>query len=611
MATALPSLTHLIECPVCMENMDSHNKPKVLPCQHTVCEKCVTGLYQRCPLCRISFPQNSSADLPTNLTNLQLCDFIRQRNMESNRKLCDFCQEDPDVITHYCKHCTDYFCSRCAKEHPEVFEDHLPVSVASTFCVKHGRSYTIFCMDCKTLLCTVCMQNKICCNNRNKKQLQDIKVQKTQELGQLTERISSEIQYNKEHVMSCKTALNDRLKTIEEIKLNVRKHIQNLQAKLKQRENKLMHEINKYESDVLQMQNTIELGNDSDILSQLKETAEAALTEGIEHILQRLPSIQAALTKSISAWSETVIPGKMTFHPLDSLQVGNVDKAKDKVFNRENCVSQQAYNIKTVSVVNERSEIGSGLLEVVFVKQSILAITESAHNRVLLVDRQGHVLTNSHKQGAQLEVARGIAYHPTQDCLVVCNDVAGCLCILDPNTLSLTKKIQLTPFLPYSVAVMSDGNIVLTDCINKKVGVFDMNGTQLCSCDTHNNATPIFNKYSHPWCVRVDRENNIYVAELEGKMIVKFSETGHMLCKWRTEGGPCGLTVWGDKVLVAECCKLGDCVREYSIDGVPGRCLITWDKQNMFGDIKCVAIHQNQLTAIGYKGLRMYKITYA
>ncbi len=602
MATAKRTLTHLIECPVCMEDMGPQNKPKLIPpCQHTVCEKCVTGLHQRCPLCRVSFPMKKLQDLPTNLTNLQLCDIVKQMNMESNRNLCDYCQEDPQVITHYCKDCSDYLCSRCAKHHQEALEDHLPIPIASSHCTKHERAYTMFCMDCHILLCTVCVHQNVCCKNRNKKKIQDTNVQKTHDLIRLTERISSEIQYNKKKGISINSALKCRLDTIEEIKLNVRTHMQNLQTRLKERENELMDEINKYEREVIKIQSSIDLGIDRDRLSHLKETAEAALVGGSEQILLTLPSIQAALSQK--GGKTVIIPGNLTFKREDSLQVGNLHNNKIEVFND---MHEHTCNIKTVTVTDERSDIGSSLWDCVFVNESVMAVTDCNKKVILLVDIQGHILTDSHRQGVVFQDIRSIAYHPILDCLVVSDEGADCLYMLDPNTLSLTRKVQLTQLSPYGVAVMSNGNIVLTDVNKKKVGVFNINGTQLYLWDTYNNGA---RKFCTPWYVAVDRHNNIYVAEFTGKKIVKLSETGEMLCEWQTKGDPFGLTVCGDKVLVAEH-STPNCVIEYSEKGGRGRKLLTWQIQRGFSNIRSIAIHKDLLAVIGYQGLRLYKLTY-
>ncbi len=639
------SLACLIECPVCMEDMGQHNKPKVLPCQHTVCEKCITGIDQRCPLCRLSFPQNSSENLPTNLTNLQLGDIIRERDLESKKKLCEYCPDKPKVITHYCKDCTDYFCSACVNQHRDVFDDHLPVPITRNSCKKHGKPYTMFCMDCDTLLCTVCVQHKVCCKNRNKKKIQYIKVQKTQNLKKLTKQISAEIQYNKEYVIPRKTVLKCTLENIKEMKLNVRTHTQKLQDRLKQREYKLLDEINKYESKILQMQNSLDLGIDSETLSQLKETADAALAGDIEQILLTLPSIQSCLTQTAPQKYSQAIPENITFKPEDSLQVGNLHNHDEKgeviisgdcnqehtfkintvsgcAQNGGDCEQKHTCIIKTVSVTAQNGHIGSNLWDIVIMKESVMAITDYRKKVVLLVNKWMNVLTDSRKQRVVFQAPRGIDYHDTQGCLVVCDGGARCVSLLDPTKLSLKKNVYFKQFSPCGVAVMSNGNIVLTDDTKKKLGVFEMNGTQLYSWDTYYNGTQSFSwfaryiyngaspsRFIQPQYVTVDRDNNIYVADSIAEKIVKFSEAGEILCEWKTEDCPFGLTLCGDKILVAEWGS-PNCVREYSVERIPGRPLIIWNAKAGFGCIMSVAIHQSQLAVTGQYGLRTYTLTY-
>ena len=69
----MDELTDLTQCPVCFEEyqLDGYRVPKILPCSHTLCEKCLETLIRNnkvdCPECRIkhqaaagrtSFPQN-------------------------------------------------------------------------------------------------------------------------------------------------------------------------------------------------------------------------------------------------------------------------------------------------------------------------------------------------------------------------------------------------------------------------------------------------------------------------------------------------------------------------------------------------------------------------
>ena len=69
----MDELTDLTQCPVCFEEyeLDGYQAPKILPCSHTLCEKCLETLIRNkkveCSECRLkhqaatgrtSFPQN-------------------------------------------------------------------------------------------------------------------------------------------------------------------------------------------------------------------------------------------------------------------------------------------------------------------------------------------------------------------------------------------------------------------------------------------------------------------------------------------------------------------------------------------------------------------------
>ncbi|XP_078721186.1 E3 ubiquitin-protein ligase SH3RF3-like isoform X2 [Lampetra fluviatilis] len=73
------SLLDLLECPVCLERLDS--TAKVLPCQHTFCKRCLQSIVSsrqgelRCPECR-TLVRSAVDDLPSNILLLRLLDGI-------------------------------------------------------------------------------------------------------------------------------------------------------------------------------------------------------------------------------------------------------------------------------------------------------------------------------------------------------------------------------------------------------------------------------------------------------------------------------------------------------------------------------------------------------
>src|SRR5271163_1733701 len=99
----LEQISDITECPICMETL---TEPKVLPCVHTFCLKCLLkygehdkpGDQVACPLCTTNFvlPPGGFTDLPNNffvnkllLTN-QLCG--ASGSIPTNP--CELCLED-------------------------------------------------------------------------------------------------------------------------------------------------------------------------------------------------------------------------------------------------------------------------------------------------------------------------------------------------------------------------------------------------------------------------------------------------------------------------------------------------------------------------------------
>ncbi len=309
--------------------MGPNKKPKLLPCQHTVCEHCVDRLQSRiCPIDREPFSENSSKDLPTNLSILQLIDFTKNINKSSTKIMCEFCPDESYKISHFCKYCNEYFCSDCAKGHREMcLKNAMPQCIDNNSCLVHQKAFTIFCMDCNTLLCMVCAQNKTCCSSNNKKHIEKMKIKKTRELKRLIIKLSSEIQWYEDTILPSDTALKSTIKTIKEIKLGIKIRTKKLVARLVQRGKELMDEVNEYEAEIKKLQQSVSHpGLDLETSTKLKQTADAALTGGIVPILLTLPNIQAVVPQTAITKTKIFIPGNITFKPLRSMKIGNLHK---------------------------------------------------------------------------------------------------------------------------------------------------------------------------------------------------------------------------------------------------------------------------------------------
>ncbi|XP_035699116.1 tripartite motif-containing protein 3-like [Branchiostoma floridae] len=125
-----------LTCSICLELF---TRPKVLPCQHTLCEDCLQDLmiakkYRRCPNCRrqVRLPGKGVAGLPDNLMAANMCEGLRnqatlsgettEQPQSGNR--CSF--HPSEEVTLYCKQCSVPVCNECLDVH---HSDHETISL--------------------------------------------------------------------------------------------------------------------------------------------------------------------------------------------------------------------------------------------------------------------------------------------------------------------------------------------------------------------------------------------------------------------------------------------------------------------------------------------------
>ena len=82
------ALNELLECSVCLDRLDDNNK--VLPCQHTFCQRCLeeivsTKLELRCPECR-TVVRTKIDDLPHNILLVRLLESMRTAANAASRQ---------------------------------------------------------------------------------------------------------------------------------------------------------------------------------------------------------------------------------------------------------------------------------------------------------------------------------------------------------------------------------------------------------------------------------------------------------------------------------------------------------------------------------------------
>ncbi len=591
---------HLVECPVCFE---LEGVPKVLPCRHTVCQKCLGSLPRirpnivRCPECHRDtvFSLTGPSNLPTNTTIVQLRDIINTAQQKGEEKACKSCGEPGQTTTHICKECDEQFCKICARKHPSkrFLKDHKPVPLTKAVCSEHGRPYTFFCLDCDRLLCFICHNRKICDHHQLIK-LHNLMAESKAALEEVHIAISENIEINKTETQAAKMELIKGLKSIKQEKDKIHEHSEKLKEQIDRNVKMILDEANKHENTLTKLKEQVECGDQLCTLYKLKEITEAAGDGGIEKTLLVIPTIRAA----IPPYPTPVNPqafARMIFTPQNRINVGTLQE--QVVFHSTQITCEQVW---------EKASVGGDVWDVVLLTEGRLAYTDRGTKRVVLMDTRGHMLADSitQKKAVQLQDPRGIAYHPTQHILLVCDRGTGHVVFLHPSTLQEKKRFKLAGISdPLGVCVVSDGSIVIGGQ-SDHVGVFDIKGKQLHLWNTYNNGD---SKFALPYYVAVSHNDNILVS-CNNKM-VKIDKTGKFMCEWSPQGTPWGLTVTGNIVLVAH--RNPDCVMTYNLQGGDARQVLAWDRgqEDQFGRVRSLSMNHNHLIIVGYKGIRMYRYT--
>ena len=169
-------------CPVCQEFFQD---PKILPCFHYYCKRCVLQLAAReqpfpCPECRgdTLLPPTGADGFPTaffvnRMKSLHDAMEKVQGATSSGDTICEQCHSDKAVA--FCRHCTQYICDHCRESHRRMkmlsghtvvsieelrrnAEENLPIVQPKPMrCKEHQEQLKIYCFTCNQLICRDCV----------------------------------------------------------------------------------------------------------------------------------------------------------------------------------------------------------------------------------------------------------------------------------------------------------------------------------------------------------------------------------------------------------------------------------------------------------------------
>ena len=208
---SLEKLEQEITCSVCQEY---YTEPKVLPCLHYYCKKCVLKLALRmasgesfsCPECRqeTTLPEGGVDELKTAFfINRLQSEVVALKQVHGKEEVdCEMCTDSESKAEAFCHQCEEYICKECIKQHKrwKKFAAHEIVSLKNMNKVKvkelvkkqspvkkcpiHDEPLIVYCFDCNSFVCRDCtMTNhkehkfefvKVAASDTKKKLLEEI-----------------------------------------------------------------------------------------------------------------------------------------------------------------------------------------------------------------------------------------------------------------------------------------------------------------------------------------------------------------------------------------------------------------------------------------------------
>ena len=575
LTTLLHNLREEVSCSVCS---DLFTDPKHLSCLHSFCLKCLNRWYEtfgggqviKCPKCQTLSRVPASGDLkdlPTSFYFNGLIDVLAIKECKKTQVTCGNCDKKSSEAS-YCFQCCIFYCEQCLvghnmmrdkKEHRVLAvkefqdKDYEDVLKRPVFCSKERHQkeeLKYYCKECETALCQTCV---------------------TLNHGGHDLRLIEEEAENK--TLEIKSILQSQREGLD-AKLNVIVQLDEDCAKVIQQSEIARRDVQRFADGLI-----------TTIQAKMKNII-TAVENQTKKSLESLKAKRSAIQQQINATESSLKEADKLLKRSTTAEVVQLKKSLQTIFHGLNQTEPIVYdpsslktfgfvkNQKMLDVVNEEdigflkepsqtkaSESlaeGDGLKEgTVARKAQFNLITKSAerkqwydevdHVTVEIKDEQERECVNQVKIDDNKNGIYKITYFPiVQGAFKLLVKVNGEHISCSPFTVIL-KPFQVKPVLsfgkggsgdgmfqlPVGVAVNDRDEIVVTDCVNHRVQVFDSNGTFLRSFGRKGENDGEFN---YPVGIAINKDRQIFVADRDNHKIQIFSWEGRHLGSFGGQG---------------------------------------------------------------------------
>ncbi|KAK8727480.1 hypothetical protein OTU49_009576, partial [Cherax quadricarinatus] len=381
--------SQLLHCGICTRR---YSNPKVLPCLHTFCEKCLItytpaeSLTLTCPVCRQQsiLPKDG---VPGLQSNTWVRGVMEAMDGGATPAPCADCRNsDPAARCHQCH---TLLCVACAQSHTQDSgsESHSVVSLTdgegglpdtngyhddqtTLYCPSHqGQTLRFYCRDCETAVCSSCTDIEH--RAHNTLHLTDAVDEHRVAMHQLIDRVTMQLPCMKEAICD----IQDVCRSLQERRAEAEKEVRNCFDTL--------HELlDKRQTALINSLNTIESGKQMTLGDQLEELESwvrgvESGCEFVEKALTRCPAMEVVLVRKqlgerLMDYANMNVPPAPRENSHLKFVVGNIDPLKTAFMHVGSIQSNSA-------VPHQTSATGEALRQVTVSRGSIVTVVTRDH----------------------------------------------------------------------------------------------------------------------------------------------------------------------------------------------------------------------------------------
>ncbi|XP_078662036.1 uncharacterized protein LOC144906021 [Branchiostoma floridae x Branchiostoma belcheri] len=467
-----------LTCAVCEE---IYTDPRVLPCLHTFCAKCLEkwrkGETQfTCPTCRdqVRLKEAGVKGLPPYFFMNSLLDFRALHNSEEAHTKCQMCKSD-NKVEGRCADCSLLLCNNCITAHSNspALKDHYiitlddlknpgsrPKYTRAQNCPQHtDQRMTFYCQPCAKLVCRDCTITEHRPGpNHDPQEVSKVAQKYKAELQKLLEKTK----HADDALKKTKETVGEELKSIttncQTVRKDIAEHFAVMRARLGEEEKKAKETLDKMEND-----------QKEPLLKEEKE-----LEQNIASTEEGLKFSTDVLARDVSS-NDPVL----RFGQKGSKQ-GQFDTPIDLAVSGDRLYVADTYNTR-VQVFDLAGNFCS-------------SFSTTTNSGSIAVQTDGTIVAKSGK-----EVKR---FSPSGELL---------------HKFSLSEHCTN----PYSLAVQRDGRVVVADTGKHSIFLFEADGTLVKQVGGKGKGEE---QFKEPSFVCVDNEDNIIVSDKENHRIQLFDK---------------------------------------------------------------------------------------